>query len=149
MVDKSDILSKASRNLLDLPILKGGKGRKLKVSQAYKMTVARIAAKGDVFKSGRAIVRGMGILNTTPSYLLTHGRAANKWTEPLAFQYLHRLQQVFHLDALLCPIISLAWDATRISRLDTLCATIYNHELRLAGWCPPQADIVSCESVVV
>ena len=143
MVDSSPMLDKASCNPLDLPILKGARGRRLKVSEAYKMTVARIAAKGDVFRSGRAIVRAMGILNVDHPYLLTSAqKSANKWTEPLAFQYLHRVQEVFRMDKLLVPIISLAWDTTRISKLDTLCATIYNHQLRLAAWCPPQAGIL-------
>mgnify|MGYP000208374926 CR=1 FL=1 len=36
------------------------------------------------------------------------------------------------------PIYSISWDATRLSKRDTLIATLYNAMLDKAIWCSPQ-----------
>ena len=45
---------------------------------------------------------------------------------------------MFDLLRLAIPIISRAWDATRLSGLETLCSAEYTPLLDLAAWAPPQ-----------
>ena len=93
-----------------------------------------MAAQGEIFKSCRAVLRGMEMLSQS----IADGQGnANKWMEPLAFQLLRRMRQVFYHEKILWPVFSVSWDATRLSKKDTLFAAIYNHWLKKAGWCPP------------
>ena len=143
VLDWAPFISQASANPMDQPDLKGRKGRPLKISLAKKMATARLAARGDVYRSVRAVVRGMKLLGAGD--ITKSDQSGNVWTELLAFQYVAELQRVFCLARLPTPILSLAWDATRISLKDCLFSSIYNHAIRKAAWCPPQALILSIE----
>ena len=140
IIDTSTALLSSSNDPLDQPELIGPQGKRLKVSQAKKTRVAKIAAKGEIFKSCRAVLRGMEMLGKgnagSDADALGKG-SANKWMEPLAFQYLHCLRDVFYYQNILWPVFSISRDATRLSKKDTLFAAIYNHWLRKAAWCPP------------
>ena len=70
---------------------------------------------------------------------IVSAKTGNRWTEPLAFRYLHQMQETFSFDKAEVPIYSASWDATTLSQLDALATAIYNPGLCLAGWCPPQA----------
>ena len=143
IINASGFITCSTDDPLDIPDYKGPKGRLMKISTIKKTKVAKIAARGDIFKSGRSVMRGMSILGKcgTFAYSDHSQKNANKWTEPLAFQYLHKLQEVFHHAKLTIPVLSFAWDATRLSKKDTLVTTIYNRELDCAGWCPPQVGM--------
>ena len=136
IIDYSGVLQAASDDPFDQPHLIGRQGRARRVCYAYKNKVANIAATGDIFRSGRAVIRGAKIFGR--SLPATGEASANKWVAPLCYRYLHRLQEVFLLSNLIVPILSLAWDATRMSGLDTLVSTVYSPFLDVAGWCPPQ-----------
>ena len=59
VVDGSHAMSDASEQVFDGPKLRGPAGRSKKLSQSFKDRVAKLAAKGDVFKSGQSVVKGM------------------------------------------------------------------------------------------
>ena len=136
-IDLSPVVAGSSDDPFAAPTLTGKRGRLRKVSHARKFKIARIAAKGSVFKSPAGVVRGMSELGYV-NQVGGSSSGANKWIFPLAYQYLHKLKKVFLFETLEVPVISLAWDATRLSKLDTLATTIYSSGLRLAAWCPPQ-----------
>ena len=115
----------------------GQKGRSLRVPMAYKQKVANIAAAGDGFKSCRAVVKGARMLGRPLPGI--REKAANAWVAHLAYLYRSKLQDVCFINNLLVPIILIAWDATRLSSLDSLVSTIYSPFRELAGWCPPHA----------
>ena len=58
-IDRSDILKISIVDLFDAPDLLGPRGRLLKISQAKKSKVAKMAAKGDLFKSGHFVMQGL------------------------------------------------------------------------------------------
>ena len=135
LIDGAEAVSDASEGVLDGPVLRGPAGRSKKLSRSYKDRVAQLAAKGEVFKSGQSVMKGMKLLG------LTVGRAektGDNWMQPRAFRYLHKVQQVFDLSRLEWPIICWTWDATRLSGLETLFSAVYTPLLDLAAWAPPQ-----------
>ena len=136
-IDDSEALLNCTDNPLDTPMLTGPRGRMLKVSNAVKHKIGELAAAGDVFKSGQGVTKGMEILGRRFGGKC---KSANKWIDPLAFMYIHLLQRVFKFTELTIPIISLAWDATRLSMMEVLATAIYAPALKIAGWCPPQAS---------
>ena len=139
LIDGAEAMSDASDGVLDGPTLRGPAGRSKKLSLSYKDRVAQLAAKGEVFKSGQSVMKGMKLLG------LTVGRGektGNSWMQPRAFRYLLKVQLVFDLSRLAIPIISWAWDATRLSGLETLCSAVYTPLLDLAAWAPPQVLFV-------
>ena len=127
----------ATDNPLDAPVFVGPKGEARKISGGLKHKIASMAAQGHVFHSGAAVVAGMELLGKR---FMACAKTGNKWSEPLAFQYLHTLPDTFRIRLDGVPIYSLSWDATRLSHLDVLATTSYNPGLDLAGWCPPQAQ---------
>ena len=129
-------LQSASTNPLHAPALIGPQGGVKAYSQAQKHTVAVMASQGAAFKSGQAVVKGMLALGRV---WLGSAKAANKWINPLALQYLGRVQEIFYFKKIRIPVFSVAWDATRLSSYDALASTIYNAALDLAAWMPPQA----------
>ena len=124
-------------------MLTGPEGRMLTVSAAVKHKIGEIAATGTVFKSGRGVAEGMEILGRRFG---GSGKSTNRWIDPLCFTYIHLLQRVFKLSELAVPIISLTWDAIRLSMMDVLATAVYNPGLDIAGWCPPQACTDACLS---
>ena len=129
-------LQSASTNPLDAPALIGPQGRVKAYSQAQKHTVAVMASHGAAFKSGQGVVKGMLALGRV---WRGSAKAANKWINPLALQYLRRVQDIFFFEKITIPVYSVAWDATRLSSYDALASTLYNVGLDLAAWMPPQA----------
>ena len=140
-IDHSDEVNKSSNDPFHAPVLKGKKGRKRKISKAKKWKVAKLAARGKVFRSGSAVLKGMSVLDSglDPGVDVDQEKVANKWVGALSYQYLHKLKSIFMFSRLRIPIISLSWDASRVSRMETLVSTIYNAGLDLAAWLPPQA----------
>ena len=145
VIDGSSTLSVSSSDPFAAPSLVGVKGRALKVSMAKRNNIVRLQASGDVFRSGRQVLRGMKLLGYDGQ--AENEKSANKWVHPWVFQYMYRLQEVFHYMSVAFPVFSIAWDATRLSKLDIMASTIYNHALQLAAWCPPQAIMVLMSSV--
>ena len=134
-VDLSDAVQTSTSDPLDAPVLMGPKGKVKTISRNQKHKIAAMASRAVVFKSGQSVVKGMNLVGKK---LLASAKSANRWVCPLAFQYLHRLQVAFDFNKALVPIFSVAWDATRLSKMDVLATTIYNPHLRVAAWCPPQ-----------
>ena len=97
--------------------------------------MAKIAAKSRLLRSGRAVAEALQLLRNDQEGFET--LSANKWVAKLAWQYLHNAQAIIKL-GLSEPIYSISWDATRLSKRDTLIATLYNAMLDKAIWCPPQ-----------
>ena len=137
-MEQSAELHESSANPLDCPVLVGPKGRVRKISNSQKYKIASMASRGQVFHSPAAVIKGMNLLGKK---FMASAKPANKWIDPLASKYLHRLQEVFRFSDARVPIYSVAWDATRLSTMDALATTIYNPALRVAEWCPPQANI--------
>ena len=129
----------ASDNPLEAPVFVGPKGKQRKLSSGQRHKVATLAARSKVFHSGAAVIEGMELLGKK---FMRCAKTGNKWSEPLAFQYLHTLQETFRIEQGGVPIFSLSWDATRLSHMDVLATAIYNPFLDLAAWCPPQASLV-------
>ena len=139
VIDTSPLLIGSSDDPFEAPLLVGVKGRSLNISQSKKVKVVKIASKGDVFRSEGAVLKGMGLVGRTSGGAEHGSESGNKWTLPYIFQYVYSLRRVFIFEVFFVPIYSFAWDATRLSKLDVLVATIYHHASALAGWCPPQA----------
>ena len=135
-IEHSTEIADSSENPFDAPTYVGPKGKQRKMSAGQKFKMATLAAENRVFHSGAAVAEGMELLGKK---FMECARTGNKWSEPLAFQYLHTLQETFRFMLDRVPIFSLAWDATRLSHMDVLATTIYSPLLNLAGWCPPQA----------
>ena len=135
-IEHSQEVRDCSTNPLDAPVFMGPNGKARQISRPHKHAVATLAAAGKVFHSPGAVIKGMELLGKT---FIASIKTGNKWTEPLAFRYLHQLQETFIFEKAEVPIYSLSWDATRLSSLDALATAIYNPGLCLAGWCPPQA----------
>ena len=135
-IEHSDEVRYCSSNPLDAPVFMGPKWKARKISQPHKHAIATIAAAGKVYHSPAAVIQGMDLLGKK---FIASFKTGNRWTEPLAFRYLHVMQETFAFEKAEVPIYSLSWDATRLSWLDTLATALYNPGLCLAGWCPPQA----------
>ena len=140
VTDISLPVSDASDNPLDAPELVGPLGRSCNIPLT-KMRIARLAAHGRSFKSPQAVLTGQSALKGKKGVKKGHLKSANQWVEPYAWKLLGRVREVFDWESS-SPVISLAWDATRLSRKEILVTTIYNHAKRMAGWCPPMAPKV-------
>ena len=138
-IDNSDELRSASDDPLDAPVLTGPKGKALKITSAQKFKVATMASKGDVFKTGQSVVKGMRLMGKK---FIAGSKGANQWIDPLAMQFIHRIQMMFRLSDMEIPIISISWGATRLSRMEVLSAIVWSAQRQIAAWCPPQARIV-------
>ena len=145
-IDNSKALAASSTDALYRPNLTGPKGNHLKIDDAKKTRIANLAAAGAVFKSPASVVHAMSLLSTQNSSGASSSAAgseklmtgANKWTERAGFQYLGALQEAFFLRPEVPPVYSLTWDATRLSKKDTLLGIIYNDSLEKAGLAPLQ-----------
>jgi hypothetical protein len=135
MVDLTGAVAESSADALDLPQPVGPMGRAARMPQAKKHLMAKIAAKSRLLRSGRAVAEALQLLRNDQEGFAT--LSANKWVAKLAWQYLHNAQAIMKL-GLSEPIYSISWDATRLSKRDTLIATLYNSMLDKAIWCPPQ-----------
>ena len=140
LIDSSGFLKEGSDNPLNLQDCVGPKGKAMPISTSKKTKVAKLAAAGDIFKSGRAVLRAMGIISGGSMASGVDDASANKWLSPLCFQYLHCLQESFDFRVCLDNIFSVAWDATRLSHKVTLMAAIYDHSLQNAAWMPPMVQ---------
>ena len=102
---------------------------------AQRQEVARLASKGDIFKSPAAVVSGLNLLG---KHWWGSAKGTNRFLEPFGFQYLHRTQVVFKFQTIQVPVYSVGWDASRLSGHDFLATTIYNPGLELAVWAQAQ-----------
>ena len=145
LIELSGKVCSASTDALDMMRLNfsivGVKGRTKKISKAVKAKISKLGSRGDTFRSNRAVVRGLKILGGNKDMGGIAEKGTNRWTIPYVFQYIHCLQTTFKFEDVPAPVFSLAWDATRLSKLDVLICTIYNAALNLAGWCPPQVTV--------
>ena len=128
----------ASDNPFDAPELVGPKGRLCKISSKNNIIIAAIASAGKTFKSPQDLLKGQRTLKG--HMVIKKNKNAIKWVEPHAYRYLGRVKEVFKSGKSI-PVISIAWEATRLQRKDTLVATIYNAATRQAAWCPPMVPI--------
>ena len=116
----------------------GRGGGSMRLHAAKRHYIVMIAAEGRLARSGRAACEILQELRP----------GGNNWISGLSLQYLHKLQCTFKFDT--CePVYSLSWDATRLSKRDTLVCRIYNADLDMAGWVPPQVLIVTSSSTTV
>ena len=144
LINFSGLFGESSSDPIDLPDHVGPRGKLLRIPSAKTTRVANwqqlATYSNQAGLCGEDSSKLFGRSNIASN---VNDAAANKWIEPLAYQCLHRLQEVFHHRR--CPdhIFSIAWDAIRLSPRDTLMAAIYNHSLKLAGWCPPHAFLFS------
>ena len=145
VIDNSMHVDDASDNPFDAPELVGPKGRLCKISLNNHIRIAAIASAGKTFKSPQALLKGQRTLKGHK--VIKKDKTANKWVEPHAYRYLGRVKEVFKSGKSI-PVISIAWDATRLQRKDTLVATIYNAATRQAAWCPPMVPIVFCVDAI-
>ena len=138
MIDFSGALSGSSSDPLDIPQHRGPMGKAQAVPKAKRWKVARIAAQGKLARSGRAALEILRELR--PGFSAENVMTGNKWIQDLVWQYIHKLQRTFKMGA--CEMVySLSWDATRMSKRDTLVCCIYNADLDIAAWAPPQVPI--------
>lgn len=91
----------------------------------------RIQAKGDVFRSGRAVLRGIRVLGYDAG--AEDNTSANRWTQPFVNQYMHALQETFSFQKRTMPVHSIAWDAPRLPTPDSTASIVYSHALQIAG----------------
>ena len=146
MIDHSNVLTIASADPLDFPAHVGPRGGSMRLHAAKRHNIVMIAAEGRLARSGRAACEILQELR--PGFTMKNVRSGNNWISGLSLQYLHKLQCTFKFDT--CePVYSLSWDATRLSKRDTLVCTIYNADLDMAGWVPPQVLIVTSSSTTV
>ena len=135
-IDNAGTMADAPDNPLQQPKLVGVKGRRFKISAAFKAKVCRKVARGDVFHSPDAVLKGFGIVEGDVERFIT---SANKWQEPFAFQYLHNAQEAFHILRVDVQIYAVASDATSLSGHDTVVTAVWNAGLEQCCWAPPQA----------
>ena len=139
VIDNCDFLAGASHDPFDAPELYGPSGRTRRIPVLKKTKVAKMAAGGKVFKSCSAVIKGMKLLKSVKAMSdKDTSHSANKWIVPYAYKYLNATRNVFKMDGVEVPIYHLSWDATTMSRKDSLITAIYHPSLELAAWCPPQ-----------
>ena len=136
MIDQSDEVAAATSDPLLSAAPRGPTGRKLARPNAFKHKVATIAAHGRIARSGRALMEIMKEL--IPGFDGERPESAKRYLAQFSWQSIHRLRSVFEFEKCV-QIYSVSWDATRLSKRDTLIATIYNAALNIAAWMPPQA----------
>ena len=135
-VDNSPELSRASDDPLDLPTAKGPQGRSGKIPEAKKFKIACIAARGKHFRSDRAVCEALHLLRGDSAGVRMV--SSNRWVSKLGRQYLHNAQALMKL-GLTQPVYGIAWDATRLSKRDTLIGCLWNGDIMKGVWCPQQA----------
>ena len=136
VIDGCASVASSSDDPFAAPALRGVSGRSLKIPVSKRNKVVRIQAMPGVFRSGRALLQGAKDLGVNIG--AGSDKTANKWIQPYMYQYMHRLVTTFLATRLKFPVFSVAWDATRLSKLEIMASALYNHELGLAGWMPPQ-----------
>ena len=129
-------LLSASSDPMLAPSFKGPKGKTCNMPMHVKMRIAQIAARGEIFKSGRAVVMGGESLGNKMS--TGNARAANKWNEPKVLRYVAKTEETFDITTSTVPIYCFTWDATRLSGGDTLVTGCYYPQADLACWTIPQ-----------
>ena len=127
-------------DVLRVPVLEGPL-RARRLSRRFKEKVSRTASRGGGVTSGRHVLQLMD------RFKLNHGlksfSAANKWVHPAMARYYYVIKEMFATFVPGClGVISLAWDATRLSGMDMLFSTIYAKGK--AFWCTPIATSGGC-----
>ena len=146
IMDFSPVLDAATSDPFAQPELLGTRGRQLETTDELKSKVCDLAAKGDVFKSGQSVLKGLVFLGQAKRWMNRKGHATkrgNKWIEPYSLQYFGKLLSVLAVDANRVPIFAVTWDGTRLSGPDTLRSAIYSPAEAIAGWMPPQAILAT------
>ena len=137
-VDSSPDLARASDDPPNLPVAKGPMGRCQRIPDAKKFKIAKIAARGRLFRSDRAVCEALHLLRGDSEEVRMV--SSNRWVGKLAWQYLHNAQKIMKF-GFSEPVYGFAWDATRLSKRDTLIGCLWNGDLLKAVWCPQQAII--------
>ena len=120
---------------MDEPVLRGPK-RLRKVSRRYKWHIIKIASEGKGLKSGSHALELLQKFRK--GYKLESFKVANKWVNPTMFRYLQCIK-LWMWDRPL-GVVSLAWDATRLSKMELMFASIWSRGK--AFWCPPIVPLV-------
>ena len=109
----------------------------MRVDNRLKEAVARAAAAGKLGRSGAKVLELVKRFKYFNQNLGMNFKSGNQWVEPTMRKYLGELQR--QMTGAHHPIYSIAWDASRLSGLDLLFATVYAPHIRRAAWCPPMA----------
>ena len=116
----------------------------------FKEKVARMAARGEGFRSGSHVLQMMGHFAISPLAMsVASSKTANNWLNPAMAKYLAAIQS-FGSRWRRGGVVSLSWDGTRLSNKDRLFSTMYL--LGQAFWCPPMVPSSAkscCKSVLV
>ena len=91
VIDAAEPLTSASTSPSEAPVVTGPSGRSKTLGRSCKNKVAQLAARGQVFKSGQSVHKGMKLLG------LVAGRSdktGNDWLKHRAFRYIYELQRV-------------------------------------------------------
>lgn len=132
-MEQSRAMASASRDPLDVPALRS-KRSLCRINQAFKSEVARSAAGGRVWRSGRwglrALQRLKGLKDTPAEAHL------ERWEVAPLVAFLEAGRRVFRKPGGWC--VSLATDATRLAGLDTLFNALYSPCFHQGMYGPPQ-----------
>ena len=140
-MEMSDAVVGASANAMELPVPMGPQGKAMRIPNAEKDMMANIAARSRLLRSGQAVADVLHLLREDQGKF--ESLSANKWVSVLSRQYLHLIETAMTF-GVTEPIYSISWDASRLSKRDTRIATLYNSELDLPVWCPPQVCFCLC-----
>ena len=114
-------------------LLKGPKATRL-VAKEFKEEIVRLGTEGVTFQSGHHVLEVMKKLKLTDKQLQALN-TANRWHSETMARYDCGLRQSF--TSTIGRVISVAWDATRLSQKEYLFAVMWaNH---IAAMMPPIA----------
>ena len=130
-------------DVLQVPVLEGPQ-RAIIISRRFKERVSRLASQGSGLTSGRHVLQLMDRFKLSQG--IKSFKAANLWVHPTMARYYWACQQLFVTASPgFLGVISLAWDATRLSGMEMLFSTIYAYGT--AFWCTPVATRGGANSV--
>ena len=142
VLEYGDWIWKLSGDALDIPVNRGPGKKVREMASSFKEKVVREASQGDGVTSGRHALSLMHRYKLKNS--LCAFSSAHKWVHPSMRRYLTTIQTAMRGgEVLRHGVISLAWDATRLSNLEMLFSTMFAHGK--ACWCPPM--VPSCFAV--
>ena len=92
VIDRAEPLRVSSDDPFDTPDLVGPRGRLLKIAHAKNHKVAKMAASGELFKGGAAVMKGLRRFGKLSSG--SNDRGVNKWVGPLTVMPRSRCQSI-------------------------------------------------------
>ena len=116
---------------LNIPILKSSTKRHRRIPERFRDAVARMGAAGGSFSSAAHVLRvrkRLGVPRACEAF-----SNANRWHNATMAKFLCAVQRCFRLQE--GGIVSLAWDATRLSDLDYMFSVMWCN--RRAAMMPP------------